>query len=304
MQYADEGLTLKEKYGHMFAQMAKLATASSVIDETNVLQEANPAMRKAVWGIMTEYFLPGSRLEGRENFAELYRLLRAGHSCALMPEHYSNLDLPSILYLLEADGSDFGTALAEKSVAIAGMKLTESNPAVKAWTEGFARINIYPSRSIAAIKDPEVLARETARSKKINMASMRALNTVRSSGRPVIMFPSGTRYRPGKPDTKRGLREADSYVRFFDYMVPVSINGCCLRINPANTEDMLADTLHHDRVIVAAGPVVNCKEFRGGIIAGLKDSPDIDVKQAVADGITALLDAQHERYEEMRQKEL
>ncbi|GMO47228.1 MAG: 1-acyl-sn-glycerol-3-phosphate acyltransferase [Treponemataceae bacterium] len=300
----NDGLTLKEKYGYMFAQMSQFATASSIIDETNVLQEANPDLRKMVWRIVAEHILPGSRLEGRENFAELHRLLQAGHSCVLMPEHYSNLDLPSILYLLEADGSDFGKALAEKSVAIAGMKLTEANPAVKAWTEGFARINIYPSRSIASIKDPEILARETERSKKINMASMRALFTVRASGRPVIIFPSGTRYRPDNPDTKRVLREADSYVRSFDYMALISINGSCLRINPAHTEDMLADTVHHDKVIVAAGKVINCKEFRREIIAGLQGNSAADAKQAVADKITALLEAQHESYEVVRQKEL
>jgi glycerol-3-phosphate O-acyltransferase len=298
-----DGLTLKERYGHMFAELAKLTNTSNIIDETNVFQEANPALRKVMWDMLSEEILPSSCLEGRENFEELYKRLKEGKRCLIVPEHYSNLDLPALCYLLDKDASDFGKEFAEKSVSIAGMKLTEVNSAIKAWTEGFSHINIYPSRSLAAIKDPEILERETMRSKKINMASMRALDTVRRSGRPVIVFPSGTRYRPGKPETKRALREIDSYLRIFDYMVLVSINGSCLRINPDRAEDMLADTVHRDTMIIAASPVMDCKQFRSSIIDPLKDKSEVDGRQAVADRITELLEIQHEKYEKLRQVE-
>jgi glycerol-3-phosphate O-acyltransferase len=117
------------------------------------------------------------------------------------------------------------------------------------------------------------------------------------------MFPWGTRYRPGRPETKRCVRETDTYVRFFDYMVLVSINGACMRINPANTEDMLSDTLHHDKVIVAAGPVINCKQFRAEITGALTNEPEADSKQALADKITEMLEIQHDYYEKLRQSE-
>ncbi len=296
----DDGVMLKERYGYKFAELLRLSTAPAVIDETNVLQEANPALSKSLWEVANDFLLPGSRIEGREHIVEFHTLLKKGKNCLILPEHYSNLDLPTISYLLDTDGGEAGKEIAERMVAIAGMKLTESNPAVKAWTEGFSRINIYPSRSLAAIQDPEERAREEARSKKINTASMRALNKVRSQGRPVLVFPSGTRYREGRPDTRRALREIDSYIRLFDYMIFVSINGSCLRINPAAPEDMLADTLHRDLVIVAASPVMRCKEFRAAIVDGVKDTPDIDPKQAVTDKITELLSVQHETYEKMR----
>ena len=35
-----ETIPLKDKYGYMFADLAKLGKAASVIDETNVYQEA------------------------------------------------------------------------------------------------------------------------------------------------------------------------------------------------------------------------------------------------------------------------
>ena len=38
---------------------------------------------------------------------------------------------------------------------------------------------------------------------------------LKKQGKIILVFPSGTRYRPGCPDTKRGLREIDSYLRLF-----------------------------------------------------------------------------------------
>ena len=43
---------------------------------------------------------------------------------------------------------------------MSGMKLNEENPYVSAFAEAYSRIIIYPSRSLAAIKDPEVYQRE------------------------------------------------------------------------------------------------------------------------------------------------
>jgi len=44
------------------------------------------------------------------------------------------------------------------------------------------------------------------KARAINIASMRAMDKLRSSGHPILVFPSGTRYRPGKPETKMGRR--------------------------------------------------------------------------------------------------
>lgn len=222
-------------------------------------------------------------------------------------EHYSNMDLPILCYLLEKDGGEFGKDLASRIVAMAGMKLNEENPMVKAWAEGFTRIVIYPSRSLAAHTNPEEHAAEEAKSRKINMASMRAMDAAKKRGQTILVFPSGTRYRPGNPETKRGLREIDSYLRMFDVMILVSINGNCLRINPESPNDMLADLVTNDVIILTASPVMECKSFRNEVIASLGENPEaqgIDPKQKTVDKIMELLDKQHTECEPGRVSEL
>ncbi|MDR0557194.1 MAG: 1-acyl-sn-glycerol-3-phosphate acyltransferase [Treponema sp.] len=294
-----DGLSLKERYGHLFGQLSELSHAPAKINEFNVYQEGNPSIRKMMDAMLKENLLPGSRLEGREYFADFFEQVKAGKRGLLLSEHYSNLDLPVIFYLLEHDGSDFGKEIAQRIVAISGKKLNEDNPLVRAYTEAFTRIVIYPSRSLAKVTDPE----EINRGKKINMAAMRAMDRARLNKQIIAVFPSGTRYRPGCPETKRGVREIDSYLRIFDIMILVSINGSCLRLSPDNMEDMLADHVFHDKVIVASSPVIECKPFRKALINSIDPASGIDPKQATADRIMELLEEQHIKYEAVKEAE-
>ena len=136
---------------------------------------------------------------------------------------------------------------------------------------------------------------EEAKSRKINMASMRAMDKCKREGKPILVFPAGTRYRPGKPETKKGVREIDSYLRMFDVMIFISTNGNCLRINPEKPEDMLADLIHPDTVIMAASPVMECKKFRNDILATLEDYEG-DKKVVVVDKVMEELDKLHNQY--------
>jgi glycerol-3-phosphate O-acyltransferase len=298
-----DGLTLKERYGESFDQANRHANASMVVDETNVYQEVNPYTRKIMDNIVAENLLSGSRIEGREHFQAFYEQVQAGKRGLILCEHYSNLDLPVFIYLLEHDSGAFGKPLSQDVVAVAGMKLNEENPYVRALAEAYTRIVIYPSRSLAAIDDPQIREREEARSRKINMAAMRALDTIKKNRKPVLVFPSGTRYRPGQPETKRGLREIDSYLRIFDIMILVSINGICLRFNPASPHAMITDLMYRDKIIAAASPLLECKKFRNEVIESLKDDADADPKQVTVDKLMELLEIQHEAYEKIRQQE-
>jgi glycerol-3-phosphate O-acyltransferase len=125
------------------------------------------------------------------------------------------------------------------------------------------------------------------------MAAMRALDTTRKRGRVVLVHPSGTRYRPGKPETRRGVREIDSYLRMFDIMLLVTINGCCLRITSEDPDNMLADRVIPDVVVVTASPVLDCKAYRNKVIASHAGNLDMDLKQATADCIMQDLELQH-----------
>lgn len=294
------GIPLKEKYADMFVEMAKLSRAAAKIDETKVYEEANLDTRKYMYKLLDDNFLPGSGLGNIENFKAFYNaVVKEGKSGLILMEHYTNLDLPAILYLLDKQGEDWAKDLSSRIVAVAGMKLNETSVGVRAFTEGFTRVVIYPTRSLDAVgaKDisEEEKKAEEQKARKINFAAMRAMDACKKRGQAILVFPSGTRYRPGKPETKKGLREIDSYLRLFDCMILVSINGNCLRINPASPDDMVSDLVEQDKVVLTASPVINCKEFRDKVLASLP-ADDPDPKQKTIDRVMEILEQQHNEY--------
>jgi glycerol-3-phosphate O-acyltransferase len=247
--------------------------------------------------------LPGSGVEGMEHLEDLLSKAESGKSCLLLLEHYSNMDLSLFSYLVRKAGGR-GGAVAGAVVAIAGMKLSEENPVVSAFASAYTRIVIYPSRSLLgldAVKDKA----EIVRSNAINRAAMKALMDIKVRGKLVLLFPSGTRYRPWDPGTKRGVREIDSYIKSFDYMCPVAINGEVLHVRQG---DMMEDSVSRDLVLLTAGPVVSCAEFRGKARSGaeersLKSGGEAeDKKQAAVDAIMAELEKLHIEGEKKRQR--
>ena len=295
------GKQLKEAYGNVFSEMAKLSKAAAKIDETQVYEEANLETRKYMKKILDDNFLPESGLGNVENFKAFYdAITKEGKSGLILMEHYTNLDLPGILYLLEKHGEPWSIDLASRIVAVAGMKLNEASVSVRAFTEGFTRVVIYPTRSLSAVEEKEISEEEKVaeaqRARKINFAAMRAMDSCKKRGQAILVFPSGTRYRPGKPETKRGLREIDSYLRLFDCMILVSINGNCLRINPENPDDMLADIVEQDVITLTASPVINCKEFRNEVLSALPEDEE-DPKQKTVDKVMEILEDIHNQVE-------
>lgn len=294
---------LDVKYKPLFQKLLDNSKAPAVIDETNVYQEANPIPRQILFDMIEENLADNSRLEGRDNFKAFYDAVKSGKSGLILMEHYSNFDLPEILHLLNRDGSDWAKDLSSKIVAVAGMKLNEAHPLVRAWTEGFTRVVIYPSRSLSKIEDSKISEEEKkseeAKSKKINFAAMRAMDACKKRGEVILVFPAGTRYRPGHPETKRGLKEIDSYLRLFDVMILVSNNGNCLRINPEDSENMLRDIVVKDEIILTASPVFECKKFRTEVLSKLPpDEPD--PKQKTVDAVMEIMEKQHEEIEKIR----
>ena len=295
------GQTLREKFGSVFAEMAKLSHAAAKIDESKVYEEANMETRKYMYKLLDETFSDDSGVNNIENFKAFYdAVTKEGKHGLILMEHYSNLDLPAILYLLEKQGEDWAKDLSSRIVAVAGMKLNEADAGVRAFTEGFTRVVIYPTRSLSAVEgkgvSEEELKAEEQKARKINFAAMRAMDTCKKNGQVILVFPSGTRYRPGQPETKKGLREIDSYLRLFDCMILVSINGNCLKINPENPNDMLSDILEPGKITLTASPVINCKEFRNEVLAGLP-ADEADPKQKTIDRVMEILDEQHEAVE-------
>jgi len=289
-----EGLVLKKMLEEVRPLFEQYASKDNIITEENVHKLENPQIRAVLESIVQKLLLDGSKIYPEQHITAFLNEVKAGKKGIILSEHYSNLDLPIFLYLMEQIGED-GNELAHRSIAMAGMKLTEEDPLIAGLTEGYERIVIYPSRSLAGITDPQQLEEEMKRSRSINTASMRTLEEVRNNGKVIIVYPAGTRYRPGRPETKRGVREIDSYIRTSDIMMLVSINGNCLRISD-DPSNMLGDIVCQDKVVIEVSPVINCAEFRER--AKQRCSEGADKKQAVVDLVMEELEIMHNRNEQ------
>jgi len=273
-----------------------LSKASAVITGDNVYQEGDKNILPLIEGMVDSIMLPGSCMDGMEHLEELLAKAESGKSCLLLLEHYSNFDLTLFCRLVQQAGGR-GDAITKAIIAIAGMKLNEDNPVVAAFASAYTRIVIYPSRSMHGL-DPEIKKVELTRSFAINRAAMKTLDQVKTQGRLILVFPAGTRYRPWDPSTKKGVREIDSYIRSFDYMCCVALNGELLHIQQA---DMLNDLVTKDIMRVTAGPVQSCAEFHRRVRAAAEAAGIEDKKQAVVDAIMAELERLHIEAEEKRQ---
>jgi len=288
--------TLSSAFKDIIKEVVGRSKAAVKVTEDTVFQPGNGEIRPFFDTVVDTLVLPGSGFSGMENIRELYQLVTEGHPCLLLLEHYSNMDLSLFDSLLRKE--EGGVPIADALIAIAGMKLTEESPVVAAFTSAYTRIMICPSRSIQGL-DPEKDKDELARTAAINRAATKALIRIKAKGGLVLVFPSGTRYRPGDPSTKRGVREIDSYLRIFEYMCPVAVNGEVLHILPG---DMMDDAVSQDLVRLTAGPVINCAAFRDEVREKAEDAGIEDKKQAVVDAIMEMLETLHISAEADRQK--
>jgi glycerol-3-phosphate O-acyltransferase len=291
--------TLGGKFKDLVRQAMRLTRAAQVVTEQNVYQEGDQNVLPLLHRVVETLALPGSGISGFEHLAELLEKARAGHSCLLFVEHYSNLDLSALHCFLEKEREP-GKEIADALVAIAGIKLNEENPVVAAFTGAHTRLVIYPSRSLANL-DPVKDSEEIARSNSINRAAMKALMTIKSKGKIILVFPSGTRYRPWDPGTKKGVREIDSYIKSFDYMCLVAVNGETLHVREG---DMMDDFVSEDVLRFTAAPVRSCAEFRNAAKARAEAAGTGDKKQAVVDAVMEELEKMHIAGEADRQQYL
>jgi len=286
--------TLVSFFGGQIGRALSLSKIPTVINGDNVFQEGDPEILAILDEMVEKLILPGSGLDGLDHLEELLTLAESGKSCLLLPEHYSNLDL-SIISLMVRKAGGRGSEIGKSIIAIAGMKLNEDNPAVAAFTGAYTKIVIYPSRYLSGLDANEKKA-EFSRSNMINRAALKVINEQKVKGKMILIFPSGTRYRPWDPGSKKGVREIDSYIRSFDYMCLVAINGECLHIQKT---DMINDEVSEDVVRVTVSPVISCAEFREKARASM--SEDEDKKQVVCDAVMAELEKMHIAAEEKRQ---
>ena len=289
--------TLTTAFGTHIQKAISRSKVASLVTEHNVYQEGDDNILPILDEMAETLMLPGSGVDGMEHLEDLLARAESGKSCLLLLEHYSNFDL-SIFSLLVRKAGGRGADIAKALVSIAGMKLNEDNPGVAAFASAYTRIVIYPSRSLLDL-DAEKNRAEIIRSNAINRAAMKALTDIKVKGRLILLFPSGTRYRPWDPSSKKGVREIDSYIRSFDCMCCVALNGEILHVQKT---DMLNDEVSEDLLLITAEPVLSCAEFREKARAAAEAAGIEDKKQAAVDAIMAELEKLHLTAEEKRQK--
>ena len=293
----EEQILNNGKYVDIIRRMIDNSTGSPMVTSKNVYQEGNPTNKPLLSQIVRDLMLPGSRIVGREHLARLHQLAQRRKACLILMEHYSNFDIPCFYELME-QGNDELKEIARSIVSVAGVKLNETSKLVLAFTEVFTRVVLFPGRSSGHLNDPNELHEARMRRARINLAAMKMLNTLRRQGRLILVFPSGTRYRPWDPATSRGLREIDTYLKFYTYMVTIAVNGNTLLPNPNGCMD--EDFTRKDVMIYTVSPVRKCSEFRREAHRGR--AHDEDPKQHVADQVMTSLKQLHDRTELARQR--
>jgi len=268
------------------------------ITPENTYQIAHKANRKTLLEVMRVAHLPGSTILGAENILELNDLAEQGKSCLILSEHVSNLDVPS-MYARFYDQADQKLIDAfEKIIFIAGAKLNE-NPIVKLYTEMFSRIVNIPPSAISKLTDKEDIEIAT----KINRTAIRKLVELRKSGHIFLLFPTATRYRPWKPETKKGIKETTSYLSSFDYFCFSSINGN--NMPPREHEDMTREPFLQDVITISYSKVQDAKAFvekhSGNQITCSQDDKEA-FKQLIADKVMEEIDILHNEAEKYRKK--
>ncbi len=265
------------------------------VERNHVFQPANMKNRALVEKIIEKLVLPGSRIEGYDHLKELYERACRGESCLILMEHFSNFDIPCLFYL--ANRYENGGPLTDSIVAMAGAKLNEESRFVLAFTEAYTRIVIYPARGLQSLEGTEHYEEERARSRMLNRSALREMIRMKHSAHMVLLFPAGTRYRPGKEDTKRVLPEVDSYLKGFDHVVFVGIAGNTLEVSPLG--DMEKDEARTDVMVYHVGPVAKAAAFRDEARRGSGDDA-ASAKDAVARAVEQRFVELHDAAERIR----
>lgn len=264
----------------------------------NVYQPGNAANREIIGKLMDSLMEPESRIDNAQALQKLYEKCRQGESCLILAEHYSNFDYPVIFRLVEKTPG-LGKDVAESMLPIRGMKLSESTHVTAAFSHSFDTIVIYPSRTLDAISDPEKLAEARKVSLPINHAAIKEMIEHKHHGRIIMVFPSGTRYRSWVPDSRKGVREIHSYLKTFDNVVFIAINGNTLP--PNRSEDMTKDETVRDLMVLTCSDIISGRDYRKQKETTAPEGAD--PRQHVVDCVMNDLLSLHNKVEPLRLKE-
>jgi len=271
--------------------MLQNSVQTATIDKENAVQYANKTNRKYIESIIEKLILDGSSVEGFHSLEQLYQLNQKGHSCLLLFEHYSTFDVPVLFYLLKKQ-YNMGERITNNIIALATRTLNEYNDIVRAFAEAYTRVLIFTVKLLNELEKDPVKKDEWKQAIEYNKFALSKMHELRKNNI-VFIFASGTRYRPGVPETKKPIKQIDSFIRQFEYMIVGGIAGLVLEVNPNGS--MEQEYIKKDVMTFSLSPVLSCSEFRQKVF---DISPHKDRKTAIADAV----DKELQKYHNLAQK--
>lgn len=242
--------------------------------------------------------LPGSRIVHPEHLAQSFRLSQEGHSVLVLSEHYTNFDLSNICYLANNEPL-VGPEFADKLVAMAGVKLSNGGDSfITRFIQMYNRIVIIPSRTLAQLSEEE-RAEMTKLMGPINLASMKELTFRKKNKHPILVFPTGTRVRPHLPETREAVKEIYSYIKGFDFIQFISLNGDNLHVDD---HDMVNDTPEADVIMMGCHEPMSQAEFTA-LVEERKPEGE-SLRDYAPKVVMQMLEALHDEVEPLRQEVL
>jgi len=169
------------KYTKIAQELIRNSSIDKIITNKNVYQEGKLINRPIIKNVVNKLLLQGSKINGFENLHELYELSQSGKSCLLLMQHFSNFDIPNFYVLLEQHCEE-GKNISQTIISMAGVKLNEENDLVRAFTEAYSRIVIYPSSSLKRFKNKKQIDEAKKKRLKINRAAIWQLYKLRKKG--------------------------------------------------------------------------------------------------------------------------
>ncbi|AAX16842.1 1-acyl-sn-glycerol-3-phosphate acyltransferase [Borrelia hermsii] len=255
---------------------------------SNSYHEADSVSRSLVDTMIKRLLKDNSTIVGIQNILKLYEKTKSGKSSIILMEHYSNFDFPCFQFLLNEMNYK---EVAEHIIPIAGVKLFKDDLLIKSLSLGYSVIFIYPPHAFIGVDH------ETIRERRVfNANSMRCVVDKKSSGYMILIFPTATRYRKDKPETKKIISEIASYFKLFDYFIMVGINGNILEVSPNG--DMSCDLFKEDTLVYNATEIFDIFEYKNLILEklnqeGLEPTKEI-LGSRIADDLEKRFEVLHE----------
>lgn len=214
---------------------------------------ANTEIRPMLRSICSSLQLPGSGAAGLEHLSELADKAQRGEPGLVLSWHASNMDVPHLETLLHQAGRQ---DLFDRLLFIAGRKLHEESHISQALASAFQRLNVSPPsflRSLTPQTPPWFEAQA------MNRRAFREARKRMKQGDLLFLFPTGTRYREGRPETAEALPQVAGYLRMAKNVVFLKIHGNTLI--PQDKKAMHKDPVRHDVVQAVFSPVHSVEDL-------------------------------------------